>query len=180
MVDQPYRNSSRSGITASLLLVVLAMIFGCADSESGAKPAEQTQAGVNNTLNTSDNLERATAFLEENAQKQGITVTSSGLQYEIISQGSGKTPTFSDTVVTHYAGRFLDGTEFDSSIQRGTPATFPVSGVIKGWTEALQLMQEGDKWRLFIPPDLAYGSAGVGPIPPDSALIFDIELIEVK
>ena len=120
------------------------------------------------------------AFLSENANRSGITVTDSGLQYEIIESGDGKTPTRTDTVVTHYAGRFIDGSEFDSSIKRGQPATFPVSGVIAGWTEALQLMQEGDKWRLYIPSELGYGEQTRGPIPGNSTLIFDIELIEVK
>jgi FKBP-type peptidyl-prolyl cis-trans isomerase FklB len=107
-------------------------------------------------------------------------VTASGLQYEVIASGSGATPTLSDTVETHYTGRFMDGTEFDSSVTRGQPLTFPVTGVIAGWTEALQLMQEGDKWKLYIPSELAYGERGVGPIPPNATLIFDIELLAVK
>jgi len=119
-------------------------------------------------------------FLAENANKEGVVVTASGLQYEIIETGSGKTPGATDTVVTHYAGTFLDGSEFDSSIKRGEPLSFPVNGVIAGWTEALMLMQEGDKWRLFVPSDLAYGPSGVGPIPPNSTLIFEVQLIEVK
>ncbi len=120
------------------------------------------------------------AFLVKNANEPGVTVTASGLQYEIVESGEGKTPSLNDIVVTHYAGSFIDGSEFDSSIKRGQPATFPVSGVIAGWTEALQLMQEGDKWRLFIPSELAYGKSGRASIPPNSTLIFDIELIEVK
>lgn len=119
-------------------------------------------------------------FLSENANKEGVVVTASGLQYEILESGSGKTPGPNDTVVTHYAGTFLDGSEFDSSIKRGEPLTFPVNGVIAGWTEALMLMQEGDKWRLFVPSDLAYGPSGVGPIPPNSTLVFEVQLIEVK
>ena len=119
-------------------------------------------------------------FLADNANKEGVVVTASGLQYEIIETGSGKTPGATDTVVTHYAGTFLDGSEFDSSIKRGEPLSFPVNGVIAGWTEALMLMQEGDKWRLFVPSDLAYGPSGVGPIPPNSTLIFEVQLIQVK
>ena len=127
-----------------------------------------------------DNKLKGEAFLAENANKEGITVTASGLQYEVIASGSGATPTLSDTVETHYTGRFMDGTEFDSSVTRGQPLTFPVTGVIAGWTEALQLMQEGDKWKLYIPSELAYGERGVGPIPPNATLIFDIELLAVK
>lgn len=127
-----------------------------------------------------DNKLEGEAFLAENAKKEGVTVTASGLQYEVIASGSGATPTLSDTVETHYTGRFMDGTEFDSSVTRGQPLTFPVTGVIAGWTEALQLMQEGDKWKLYIPSELAYGERGVGPIPPNATLIFDIELLAVK
>ena len=119
-------------------------------------------------------------FLAENANKEGVVVTVSGLQYEIIETGSGKTPSATSTGVTHYAGTFLDGSEFDSSIKRGEPLSFPIDGVIAGWTEALMLMQEGDKWRLFVPSDLAYGPSGIGPIPPHSTLIFEVQLIEVK
>ena len=119
-------------------------------------------------------------FLAENANKEGVVVTASGLQYEIIETGSGKTPSATSTVVTHYAGTFLDGSEFDSSIKRGEPLSFPIDGVIAGCTEALMLMQEGDKWRLFVPSDLAYGPSGIGPIPPHSTLIFEVQLIEVK
>ena len=131
-------------------------------------------------MSNADNLAQAEAFLAENAKKEGIQTTASGLQYQVLESGSGKTPLLTDTVVTHYAGRFVDGAEFDSSIARGEPLSFPVTGVIAGWTEALQLMQEGDKWQLFIPPHLAYGENGVGPIPGNSALVFDIQLIEVK
>jgi FKBP-type peptidyl-prolyl cis-trans isomerase FklB len=127
-----------------------------------------------------ENKASGEAFLAENAKKEGITVTASGLQYEVINSGSGSTPTLSDTVETHYTGRFMDGSEFDSSVTRGQPLTFPVTGVIAGWTEALQLMQEGDKWKLYIPSDLAYGERGVGPIPPNATLIFEIELLSVK
>ncbi len=121
-------------------------------------------------------------FFEENAARPNVVTTSSGLQYIVLKEGSGKKPSLSSTVVTHYQGEFVDGSIFDSSRQRGAPATFPVSGVIKGWTEALQLMSEGSNWRLFIPPELGYGSrgAGGGRIPPDAILIFDIELLEVK
>jgi len=120
------------------------------------------------------------AFLAENATKDGITVTDSGLQYEVITEGSGETPEASATVRTHYRGTLIDGTEFDSSYSRGEPAEFPVGGVIAGWTEALKLMPVGSKWKLYIPYQLAYGERGAGgSIGPYQALIFDIELLAI-
>lgn len=119
-------------------------------------------------------------FLAQNAKKDGVTVTASGLQYEVLTEGTGKSPKATDNVKCHYEGRLIDGTVFDSSYQRGTPATFPLNGVIAGWTEGLQLMKEGGKNRLYIPFNLAYGANGAGEsIPPYSALVFDVELIEV-
>ncbi len=121
------------------------------------------------------------AFLAENAQREGVVTLPSGLQYEVIEEGDGATPGRRSTVVVHYSGTLIDGTPFDSSLQRGEPARFPVNRVIPGWTEALRLMQVGDKWRLFIPADLAYGDRGVGPvIAPGSTLIFEVELLEVR
>jgi FKBP-type peptidyl-prolyl cis-trans isomerase FklB len=125
------------------------------------------------------NLSQATAFLEANKAKEGVKVLPSGLQYKVITEGTGNTPTTSDKVKTHYRGTLISGTEFDSSYKRNKPAEFPVTGVIKGWTEALQLMKEGAKWQLYIPPNLAYGERGRPGIPPNSALIFEIELLEV-
>lgn len=120
------------------------------------------------------------AFLAENAKRDEVTVTESGLQYEVITKGDGATPTAASTVRTHYAGTLIDGKEFDSSYKRGQPAEFPVSGVIPGWTEALQLMSVGDKWKLYIPYHLAYGERGAGgDIGPYQALIFDIELLDI-
>jgi FKBP-type peptidyl-prolyl cis-trans isomerase FklB len=127
------------------------------------------------------NLAESKAFLEENKKKEGIKTLPSGLQYKVIIEGTGKTPKSTDTVTVHYRGTLVNGSESDSSYKRGQPATFQVSGVIKGWSEALQLMKEGSKWQLFIPPDLAYGERAAGPqIPPNSALIFEVELISVK
>tara|TARA_B100000809_G_C15131070_1_gene528432 strand:- start:734 stop:1348 length:615 start_codon:yes stop_codon:yes gene_type:complete len=126
--------------------------------------------------------EDGAAFLKENGTKDGITSLESGLQYEIVESGdvSGTKPTAENQVTTHYTGKLVDGTVFDSSVERGEPATFPVNGVIAGWTEALQLMVPGDKWRLYIPYDLAYGERGAGQdIPPFATLVFDIELISV-
>ena len=120
-------------------------------------------------------------FLADNKKKEGIKTTASGLQYKVIKDGTGKTPKATDTVSTHYRGTLISGKEFDSSYKRGEPAEFPVNGVIKGWTEALQLMKEGAKWQLFIPSELAYGERGAGQdIGPNSTLIFDIELLSVK
>ena len=119
------------------------------------------------------------AFLEENKKKKGVVVLPSGLQYKVIKEGTGATPKASDTVKTHYKGTLIDGTEFDSSYKRGKPVEFPVEGVIPGWTEALQLMKVGAKWELYIPSDIAYGPRGSRTIPPDSALIFEIELLDI-
>ena len=127
------------------------------------------------------NKKEGEAFLSENKKKEGVKTLPSGLQYKVIKEGTGKTPKAEDTVVTNYRGTLTDGTEFDSSYKRGEPATFPVKGVIPGWTEALQLMKEGSKWELFIPSNLAYGERGAGnTIGPNATLIFEIELISVK
>lgn len=120
-------------------------------------------------------------FLAENKTKEGVKTTESGLQYKILTAGTGATPTATDTVVTHYTGTLIDGKVFDSSYKRNTPATFPVNGVIKGWTEALQIMTVGSKWQLFIPSKLAYGERGAGAnIGPNQVLIFELELLEIK
>ena len=111
----------------------------------------------------------------------GINTLSSGLRYQVLKEGTGAKPSITDTVVTHYHGTFLDGSVFDSSVDRGAPATFPVNGLIRGWTEALQLMSVGSKWRLVIPPDLAYGNRGAGGlIPPNATLIFEVELLDIR
>ena len=126
------------------------------------------------------NKEAGEKFLAENAKKEGVVTLPSGLQYEVIAEGNGNRPSATDRVKCHYEGTLIDGTVFDSSIKRGEPAVFGVNQVIKGWVEALQLMKEGAKWRLYIPYDMAYGENGAGElIPPYSALIFDVELISV-
>lgn len=128
-----------------------------------------------------DNKTQGEAFLAENGQKEGVVTLPSGLQYKVIKEGEGRMPTAKDTVKVHYRGTLIDGTEFDSSYGRGQPANFGVGGVIKGWTESLQLMKEGAKWQLFIPSELAYGSRGTGSkIGPNSTLIFDVELLEIS
>jgi len=144
--------------------------FGEIQNRMDAKKAEE--AG--------DQAAEGEEFLAENAMRAGIQVTDSGLQYEIITAGTGAVPNASSTVRTHYAGTLIDGTEFDSSYKRGEPAEFPVGGVIAGWTEALQLMPVGSKWKLYIPYQLAYGANGAGgAIGPYQTLIFDIELIDI-
>jgi FKBP-type peptidyl-prolyl cis-trans isomerase FklB len=170
---------------------------GMRDALSGAKPAmtddevrttltelrtqlQQKQAAI--TKEASDkNKQVGDAFLAANKGKEGVTTLPSGLQYKILKEGDGKKPAASDTVVCNYRGTLIDGTEFDSSTKHGGPATFPVSGVIKGWTEALQLMSVGSKWQLFIPADLAYGDRGAGGnIGPGATLIFEVELVSIQ
>jgi FKBP-type peptidyl-prolyl cis-trans isomerase len=138
-------------------------------AEAAAK--EQKQAA--------DNKVKSAAFLAENAKKPGVTTTSSGLQYEVLTQGKGAKPKATDTVTVQYEGKFIDGTVFDSSIKRGEPATFELDKVIPGWTEAVQLMQVGSKYRLTLPPELGYGENNAGPIPGNSVLIFEVELISI-
>jgi len=138
-----------------------------------AKQQEQQKADA------AKNLAEGKAFLEANGKKEDVKVLPSGLQYKVIKEGNGKTPTVADKVKTHYRGTLIDGTEFDSSYKRGKPAEFGVKAVIKGWTEALQLMKEGDKWELYIPANLAYGERARPTIPANSTLIFEIELLEV-
>jgi len=126
------------------------------------------------------NIGPSLAFLEENKKKEGIKVLASGLQYRVLTEGSGKTPKATDTVTAHYVGTLINGTEFDNSYKRGQAFTFPMSDVIPGWSEALQLMKEGAKWQIFIPPALGYGERAVGPVPPNSTLIYEVELLSVK
>ena len=126
-------------------------------------------------------IEKGAKFLSQNKSKEGVKTTASGLQYKVLKEGSGKSPSASDTVICHYRGTLLDGTEFDSSYKRGEPAEFPLNRVIPGWTEGVQLMKEGSKFQFFIPSDLAYGMNGFpGAIGPNETLIFEIELIKIK
>ncbi len=126
------------------------------------------------------NLEKGSAFLAENAKKEGVKTTASGLQYEVLQSGSGEThPTASNTVRVHYHGTLIDGTVFDSSVERGETISFPLNRVIPGWTEGVQLMKVGDKFRFYIPSNLGYGNRSAGKIPAGSTLIFEVELFEI-
>ena len=150
-------------------------------------PGPEAQALVNKYVQEKAETKSAAArgagetFLAQNKQRPEVTTTETGLQYEVINSGEGATPGPTDKVKVHYHGTLVDGTVFDSSVDRGEPISFPVNGVISGWTEALQLMQEGDKWKIFIPYNLAYGERGAGAqIPPYAALIFEVELLAVE
>ena len=143
--------------------------------------AEQEKAMAEAKKIAEEAKARSEKFLEENRKKEGVKVTESGLQYRVITEGKGKSPTAEDTVVVNYRGTLSDGTEFDSSYKRGKPAEFPLAGIIPGWKEVLQLMKEGDKWEVVLPPELGYGERGAGGrIGPNEALVFEIELLEVK
>lgn len=142
---------------------------------------EAAKAKAEKDAKGQENLAKGKEYLAKNGKKDGVTTLESGLQYEVLKSGDGKSPTASDTVVTHYHGTLIDGTVFDSSVERGKPATFGVGQVIKGWTEALQKMKVGDKWRVVLPPNLAYGARGAGgKIGPNETLIFEVELLEIK
>lgn len=150
-----------------------------AEMQAFQEKAQAEQAAAQEALGKA-NLEAATKFLAENAAREGVVTTASGLQYEILTEGKGPKPTADDTVEVHYRGTLVDGTEFDSSYSRGETVTFGVGQVIPGWTEALQLMPVGSKWKLAIPADLAYGSGGAGNvIGPNAALVFEVELISI-
>ncbi len=159
---------------------------GIKDALSGEKPLltdqeiQETMIAFQKEM-MEKQKKRGEAFLAENKNKEGVKTLPSGLQYKVIKAGTGKKPKLNDTVATNYRGTLIDGTEFDNSYKRGQPANFPVSGVIPGWTEALQLMEEGAKWQLFIPSNLAYGERGAGgAIGPNATLIFEIELISIQ
>jgi len=158
------------GKESALSQEVLDAAFAVISEQMKAKEQEKHSGAV----------EEGKAFLAENAKKDGITVLESGLQYEVITAGEGEKPSLTSTVKTHYHGTLISGEVFDSSVERGQPAEFPVNGVIAGWTEALQLMPTGSKWRLYVPSDLAYGERGAGgKIGPFTTLVFDVELLEI-
>ncbi len=176
-------NSGVRSLNIDLFAQALKDLFG--GQQPAITPDEANQI-LENFMNGSSgndaekNLQEGLTFLAENSTRDGVVQLESGLQYQILAKGTGKKPGIKDKVKCHYHGTLIDGTVFDSSVQRGKPAEFPVSGVIGGWVEALQLMPVGSKYRLFIPPDLAYGSRGAGgTIGPNSTLIFDVELLEI-
>ncbi|EQC50966.1 FKBP-type peptidyl-prolyl cis-trans isomerase [Bacteriovorax sp. DB6_IX] len=165
--------------------------FNGEPSEMGQEEIQQVMTGFQSFMQEKQmemlkaeaekNLVEGQAFLESNKAQDGIQTLPSGLQYRVLTEGEGNKPSAEDTIEAHYEGRLIDGTVFDSSYQRGTPATFPVNRVIAGWTEALQLMGTGSKWQLFIPANLAYGEQGAPPaITPNATLIFDVELLAIK
>ena len=169
------------------------LVRGMKDALSGAKPllteqeiqeamvAFQKEMMAKQSEVAKKNKAEGEAFLAENKKKEGVKTLPSGLQYKVIKAGTGKKPKSTDTVTANYRGTLINGTEFDSSYKRGQPASFPVSGVIPGWTEALQLMEVGAKWQLFIPSNLAYGEQGAGrDIGPNSTLIFEVELVSIQ
>lgn len=170
----------RDAFVGQKLLLTDEEIHAIINSFQAEMRRKQMETRHKQAKTVSDNKKASETFLAENKTKEGVLSLPSGLQYKVLAEGSGKIPKLEDTVVVQYKGILIDGTEFDSSYKRGQPATFPVKGVIKGWTEALQLMKEGSKWQIFIPPELGYGARGSGRIPPNSALIFEVELISVK
>ena len=166
----------------AMVAMLMTGMAGCGNqnestTDANTKDTEQTTPDTGTEIKS--NLELGREFLEENAKNDSVKVTESGLQYMVLKEGTGAKPGPTDQVTVHYTGTLIDGTVFDSSVERGEPATFPLNRVIKGWTEGLQLMSEGSKYRLFIPSDLAYGTEGNGDILPNSTLIFDVELIKV-
>ena len=163
----------------AMAAMLMAGMSSCNNSSSTKQATEEAAAEYGQQIKDNKTLGRE--FLEENAKNDSVVQTTSGLQYMVLKEGTGAKPGPTDKVTVHYTGRLIDGTVFDSSVERGEPATFPLNAVIPGWTEGLQLMSEGAKYRLFIPSELAYGSKGAGDqILPNSTLIFDVELIKVE
>lgn len=181
-------NLTRQGLEIDLSAFVIGLQDGLAGlpprvEEADLRAAFETAQERVEAVAAGEAAKRAEAgqaFLAENRARAGVVVTDSGLQYEVLRAGSGAKPTAEQTVEVHYHGTLTDGTVFDSSVQRGETVSFPVTGVISGWVEALQLMPVGSKWKLFIPSELGYGDRGQGPIPPGSVLVFEVELISIK
>lgn len=176
-------NDGLDNVVVKDLALGLEDLLKKSDTRVSAEEAQQIlQSGIQEAQSKKFGAvkEEGAAYLAENAKKEGVTVLESGLQYEVITVGKGNKPAATDNVTVHYKGTLIDGTVFDSSIERGQPATFPVNGVIPGWVEGLQLMTEGSKWKLHIPFNLAYGEQGAGgSIPPFATLVFEVELIKI-
>lgn len=178
-----YKQQGFTTINTSIVSKAIADVMG-------SKPLLLDEFACNNVMNQAmtdiqqakykPNIEKGEAFLKQNKTKAGIHTTASGLQYEVLREGTGEKPSAEDSVTVHYAGTLLDGTEFDNSYKRGQPITFPLNRVIRGWTEGLQLMPVGAKYKLYIPQELAYGLQDNGPIPGGSLLVFEVELLDVK
>lgn len=189
---QIQQDFSRDGVEIDLASLIQGIQDGAAGKESPIPPEEvqsvmqafsravmaQRQQQMQKIAD--DNLAEANEFLKKNSLEEGVKQLETGVQYKVMKEGTGASPAESDEVTVHYTGMFIDGTKFDSSVDRGMPATFPLDGVIPGWTKTLPRMKVGSKWRLYIPPKMAYGEAGKGSIPPNKLLIFDIELLEIK
>lgn len=181
-----FENDSTQSLSKSNFI---AGFFAALEGQKGLPSVEEAAAYVDSHAKAiqdkaleakyGENKAAGEKFLAENAKKEGVLTTSTGLQYKVIKAGKGAIPTDKNTVKVHYKGTLIDGTEFDSSYGRKEPATFPVTGVIKGWTEALKLMPVGSKWELYIPQELAYGSRNTGKIKPFSALVFEVELLDI-
>lgn len=179
---------ARHVVVPMAAVVLLAIATACTQdtppptqSAEPAPDAPQTPADVETSAEPDVSpLEAGQAYLAENALRATVVATASGLQYEVLASGDGATPGPSDVVTTHYHGTFIDGRVFDSSVERGSPSAFPVDRVIRGWQEGLQLMKVGDKWKLYLPPDLAYGEEGTSGIGPNETLIFEVELLDVQ
>jgi FKBP-type peptidyl-prolyl cis-trans isomerase FklB len=179
------RDNPPPGVSLDALIAGLTDAFKGEPSRVGADDMNSAFRAIREVMQEQERVKaeaaagEGLAYLATNAKREGITTLASGLQYEVITAGEGPKPTRDSTVRTHYHGTLIDGTVFDSSYDRGQPAEFPVGGVIAGWTEALQLMNTGSKWRLYVPSELAYGAQGVGSIPPHSTLVFDVELLDI-
>ena len=164
----------------ALTALLMTGIASCGGNTASTENQETEEVATDSTVEIKDNATIGREFLEENAKNDSVTQTESGLQYMVLKEGTGAKPGPTDEVTVHYTGRLINGTVFDSSVERGEPATFPLDKVIPGWTEGLQLMSEGAKYRLFIPSELAYSKGAGDQILPNSTLIFDVELIKVN
>ena len=182
-VAENVKNQGLENINSEVLARAFEDVLGGAETMLSSSQAEECLNLYFNkaTLAKADEQKKAgSEYLEKNGTREGVVTLPSGLQYEILAEGSGEKPTINDQVTTHYHGTTIDGEVFDSSVERDQPASFPVGGVIKGWQEALQLMSVGSKWKLYVPSELAYGERGAGPkIGPHAALIFEVELISI-